>query len=403
MIMRKSYFAIIALGALVIASCQKENSAVLPKVDSPVFTATLDEDTKTALDETGKKSEWVSGDAIRVLNGTNTTGCDAVYTTTDDGESATFKTDVKGFTGDAFIAMYPASQAGDAWWNDDYDQIVNKLKLKPSQTAVAGGYDPEAHIAVAYSNTKTLSFSNAVSLLKFTCGSDNISEVCVYANADPTVGTGIESRNALSGYFNFNTEKKEVITEDKDGITPNNYVKVTGTFVKGKTYYIACLPTTFTNGFTVEVVSNGIKGEDKKTEKPYTLGRNKILNLGTVEYVATVETRTLYLETGVWNTANPKYDAWIWGGGTSGTWVDFEQASEDGKYFKVTIPKGITGISVFRRSSSHTSHCFEKDKDNRWNYVNDVAIDDTINSIVITGWGNDGLSTCTTSKDIPTF
>ena len=67
MIMRKSYFAIIALGALVIASCQKENSADLPKVDSPVFTATLDtgSDTKTELVERDgkKKSEWVSGDA----------------------------------------------------------------------------------------------------------------------------------------------------------------------------------------------------------------------------------------------------------------------------------------------------------------------------------------------------
>ena len=403
--MRKSYFAIIALGALVIASCQKENSADLPKVDSPVFTATLDtgSDTKTELVERDgkKKSEWVSGDAIRVLNGTNIKGCDAVYTTTDEGASATFKTDVKSFKGDAFIAMYPATPAGSAWWNAAADKTVNKLKLKPEQKAVASGYDPEAHIAVAYSETTSLEFKNAVSLLKFTVASDNVTEVCVYANDAANAAGG---ENVLSGHFSFNTETKKVTTPTGDGISINNYVKVKGTFVKGNTYYIACLPTTFTKGFTVEVVSNGIKGQDKKTEKPYTLGRNKILDLGTVEYVATVETRTLYLETGVWNTDSPKYDAWSWGGETSGTWVDFEQASEDGKYFKVTIPKGITGISVFRRSSSHTSHCFENDEGNRWNYVKDVAIDDTINSIVITGWiNNSSLSTYKTSKDIPTF
>ena len=347
--MRKSYFAIIALGALVIASCQKENSAVLPKVDSPVFTATLDEDTKTALDETGKKSEWVSGDAIRVLNGTNTDGCAAEYTTTNSGEYATFTTVVTGFKGDAFIAMYPASQAGNAWWNDDYDQIVNKLKLKPSQTAVAGGYDPEAHIAVAYSKTKTLSFSNAVSLLKFTCGSDNISEVCVYANAKATGGTGTESKNVLSGDFNFNTKTNEVITETGDDIPTNNYVKVTGTFVKGKTYYIACLPTTFTEGFTVEVVSNGIKGEDKKTEKPYTLKRNMILNLGTVEYVAPTM-QTVYLNPGPWTSDNAVLSVYFWGAGEG--WADFADADGDGRY-EAQIPIGVTTCHYIRSNPKY--------------------------------------------------
>lgn len=381
--MRKSYFAIIALGALVIASCQKENSAVLPKVDSPVFTATLDEDTKTALDATGKKSEWRSGDAIRVLNGTNTTGCAAVYTTTNSGESATFTTDVKNFTGDAFIAMYPASKAEEAWWNDDYDQIVNKLSLKPEQEAVAGGYDPEAHIAVAYTETKTLDFLNAVSLLKFTCGSDNISEVCVYANAKATGGTGTESKNVLSGDFNFNTKTNEVITETGDDIPTNNYVKVTGTFVKGKTYYIACLPTTFTEGFTVEVVSLGNKEAAKTTSKKnYTLKRNTILNLGTVE--STVETRPLYLDiTNCWSQAPAKYDAWIWGDGMSGTWVDFKVAN--GNILKTTIPNNTKGIKIYRRAPSMPSYVNEDKDETRWNAVQ-VGITSTDNSITIKDW-----------------
>ena len=40
--MKKVFYATLALGALILASCQKENSAVLPKVDSPVFTAHID-------------------------------------------------------------------------------------------------------------------------------------------------------------------------------------------------------------------------------------------------------------------------------------------------------------------------------------------------------------------------
>lgn len=361
--MKKVFYATLALGALIFASCQKENSAVLPKVDSPVFTAHIDSGTKTALN--GQKSEWVSGDAIRVLNGTNTTGCAAEYTTTDSGASARFTTDVEGFTGDAFIAMYPASQAGKAWWNDDYDQIVNKLKLKPSQTAVAGGYDPEAHIAVAYSKTKTLSFSNAVSLLKFTCGSDNISEVCVYANAKATGGTGTESKNVLSGDFNFNTKTNEVITETGDDVPTNNYVKVTGTFVKGQTYYIACLPTTFTEGFTVEVVSNGIKGEDKKTEKPYTLKRNKILDLGTVEYVAPTM-QTVYLNPGPWTSDNAVLSVYFWGAGEG--WADFADADGDGRY-EAQIPIGVTKCHYIRSNPDKTHNW-----DGVWNRADNLDL-----------------------------
>ena len=392
--MRKSFIATLALGALVIASCQKENDYA-PKAESPVFTASFDTDapatpdTKTVLN--GKKSEWVSGDAIRVLNGTNTTGCDAVYTTTDNGATASFTTTTEGYTGTQFIAMYPASPAGSAWWNGSVDKTVNKLWLSPEQEAVENGYDPKAHIAVAYTKSQSFSFSNAVALLKFTCGSDNITEVCVYAN-----GTVSAGQNILSGNLSFNTKEKAVITGSDSEYVSNKYVKVKGSFVKGSDYYIACLPTTFTEGFTVEVVSNGTKGEDKTTSKEYTLKRNTILNLGTIEYKEkTINTRILYLDTGKWNVSSPKYDAWIWGGEISGQWVDFEQASIDGKYYKVTIPKGITGINIYRRGQEQTSHQFD---DNYWNKVKDVlSIDDTINCITITDWDN----SATTSTDVP--
>lgn len=374
--MKKVFYATLALGALIFASCQKENSVELPKVDSPVFTATLDEDTKTVLNEETKKSEWKSGDAIRVLN---ENGDDANYTAQNSGATATFTT-TESFTGTEFtIAMYPASPAGSASW-DAAGKTVNKLWLKPEQQAVAGGYDPEAHIAVAYSNTKTLSFSNAVSLLKFTCGSDNISEVCVYVTADASVGTGTESKNVLSGNFNFNTETEKVITAS--GLPAYNYVKATGTFEKGQTYYIACLPTTFTDGFTVEVVSLGNKEAAKTTSKNYTLNRNTILNLGTVE--STVETRPLYLDiTNCWSEATAKYDAWIWGDGMSGTWVDFKVAN--GNILKTTIPNNTKGIKIYRRAPSMPSYVNEDKNETRWNAVQ-LDINSTINSITITDW-----------------
>lgn len=268
--MRKSYLAIIALGALVIASCQKENSADLPKVDSPVFTATLDadSDTKTVLVETvdGKKSHWVSGDAIRVLNGTNTDGCFADYTTTDSGASATFKTDVKGFKGTEFVAMYPASQAGFAWWNASVDKIVNKLWLNDAQTAVEGGYDPNAHIAVAYTNTKEFVFKNVVALLKVS-----------------VLGTGVKSLSVsgdkIAGNFSYNTKTGE-ITKDNDDYSYRSTVTLSGTFTDGKDYYIAVLPGTYS---TLNLKVNDRAYKSKTQASTFTAG--KIYDLGEVKVV----------------------------------------------------------------------------------------------------------------------
>ena len=239
--MKKVFYATLALGALVIASCQKENSAVLPKVDSPVFTAHIDAGTKTVLN--GQQSEW-NEDHIWVLNGDpyNTSWKKEYATTATSGDAATF-TEVSSeasLAAGPVVAICPASMGNNAWWNASVDKKVNKLWLKPQQTATVNGYDPEAHIAVAYSETKSLEFKNAVSLLKFTCGSDNISEVWVTANSDANAA---ESKDVMSGNFDFDTEGKVSTTASYAGSEyVYNYVKITGNLVKGTTYVTTQVP-----------------------------------------------------------------------------------------------------------------------------------------------------------------
>lgn len=64
----------------------------------------------------------------------------------------------------------------------------------------------------------------------------------------------------------------------------NNYVSMNGTFVKGKTYYIAIAPIVFENGFTVEFSNDGDynKYEVKSTAKKVEFKRNTIYDLGTL-------------------------------------------------------------------------------------------------------------------------
>lgn len=189
--------------------------------------------------------------------------------------SATFyETDTEtSLTGEAFYALYPASPASSASWQGGANNVT-KLWLTPEQTPVVNSYDPASHVAVAYTTEKTatLAFKNIVSYFKFTVASDNVSEVCIFGN----------KKENIAGNFSVNYNGGNPAVSDAT-IT---YAKIVASeehpITKGNTYYIAVLPTVFTDGFTVEV-KIGSKTYQKKTQKSYSLVRNKIVNLGTVE------------------------------------------------------------------------------------------------------------------------
>ena len=223
--MKRIITSTLLLSALALFSaCQKSEQQAPAKGESVVFTASFAPETKTFID--GKQSLW-NQDEIRIFNGNHSEAQEYV-TTAVEAATANFTIKNPGakFTGTNFIAVCPNSLATEAWWNSSEDKTINKLWLKPEQTATVGTYDPEGHVAVAYTENHELSFKNACALLKFTIKSDNIKEVCVYS-------TGA----VLSGNFNFNTEGLSITTTavGEDTYKTNNYVKVVGDFVNGQT------------------------------------------------------------------------------------------------------------------------------------------------------------------------
>ena len=93
--MKKIIFSLMAVSALF--ACQKESFIDAPQAETVTLTANFDgADTKTVLNETTRYSEWVSGDAITVHNGTK--GFE--FTTTDSGQSAKFSYTGEDFSGD---------------------------------------------------------------------------------------------------------------------------------------------------------------------------------------------------------------------------------------------------------------------------------------------------------------
>ena len=280
--MRKSFIATLALGALVIASCQKENDYA-PKAESPVFTASFDTeapadpDTKTHLvDVAGvKKSYWVSGDAIRVINGEGDGDVRAKYTTTDNGASATFTTTEESFTGTEFMALYPASPAGGAIWKKDFPEYINCLWLTGTQSPKADSYDPQAHLAYARAVNNTFSFSNMVALLKFTVAetSKEVSSISV------TVPEG----EYVAGNFNCKVKVGEEPMEfykDAGGNEHLSTASLTGTFEAGESYYLAVLPGEYSK------LTLSVNGKEFKTKAgKSTFNANSIYNMGTINVV----------------------------------------------------------------------------------------------------------------------
>lgn len=375
--MKRIITSTLLLSALALFSaCQKSEQQAPAKGESIVFTASFAPETKTFID--GKQSLW-NQDEIRIFNG-NHSEAEEYVTTAVKAATAEFtiKNPEAKFTGTSFIAVCPNSSANEAWWNGSVDKTIDKLYLKPQQTATAGTYDPKGHVAVAYTENHELSFKNACTLLKFTIQSDNIKEVCVYS-----IGA------VLSGNFNFNTEGEGSITTTAIGeYETNNYVKVVGDFKNGQTYYMSCIPGKLANGFTLEVVNDkAAKGKDNVYTKPIELMRNKIYDLGDVKYEERpLETRTFYLKAGDWVQANAKIDAWIWGNSITDQWVDFERI-EQTKEFKAQLPKGTTGIKLYRRSPDHTSHKFDN---NHWNTSGDLTISDANDCLTFINWNENG-------------
>lgn len=277
-VMKRIITSTLLLSALALFSaCQKSEQQAPAKGENIVFTASFAPETKTVIDETGKKSLW-NQDEIRIFNGKHSEAQEyvttAVKTTTAD---FTIKNPEATFTGDKFIAVCPNSLATNAWWNAAADKVINHLWLVDTQRAFEGTYDPDGHVAVAYTENTELKFKNACTLLKFTVQSDNIQEIRFESND----GTKI------SGNFGFNTETDDIYTGNTE-YTNFSHVAVKDGFAKGKTYYMSCIPAVLNSGFTIKVVANidgkNVNGENIVYNKSIDLRRNKIYDLGNIEY-----------------------------------------------------------------------------------------------------------------------
>ncbi len=337
-----------ALALMTLVSCNKELENSAPADQNLLsFVATTDgADTRTLVE--GTKNYWNGTEQIRLFDGVTSKVFEAKDV--EKAATATFvEVDPSVKLADTdYLAIYPAGNSGGVTFDGDLSKPMSKMWLSGDQTAVEGSFDPDAHVAVAFApkGTRELAFKNVVSLLKFTVGNDNVSEVCFF-------GADTEY---VTGNFNITYNGEDVCTWEMpdpkpEGWNYNAYAKIKGNIEKGKTYYISILPQTFENGFTLEFVIDGAK-YTKSTTKATTIARNNILDLGTISFVPRVEEKkTVYFKPNdSWKADGAKFGAHFWSPDKDVVMTD---ADSDGIY-EAEVPKTLENVIFVRLASDAT-------------------------------------------------
>ena len=185
--MKHLYKRLTAILAAVMAltSCMDEKIGTDSGMTGPVtLTGYMDAPSRTVLD--GNLSKWMGEEWIQVV-GRNGSYWFSSYAG-EASTSALFTYD--GGNGEYrendIFAVYPA---GSTRYGKDFEGMsISGVTVPSVQNAVAGSYDPEAALAVAYSSSNSLMFKNVTSLLKFTMGSGGIKNVTIWGEMSDVEG-----------------------------------------------------------------------------------------------------------------------------------------------------------------------------------------------------------------------
>ena len=282
------YFVFAALLAIISAACAKEapvpveNNAKDDNTAGRItFTATLDNAgaapaTLTQL-VAGNKVEWIAGDAISIFDGST----NKEVTTSDSGASASFSVDLA--EAGPWYALYPyvstASISG--------SKITTVVPS--AQTAVNGSFADDLSISVAKSDAGVLAFKNALGLIKFTVGKDNISKVVLRGN----------KAEILAGTVKIDYNSGNPTWEATSAVRYIELAPEAGTFTNGGTYYFAVLPQDFSAGFSLNFIDNAGLSFIVSTSNDANLHRSEILNISTADGKITLDNNIVFADADV--------------------------------------------------------------------------------------------------------
>ena len=298
--MKRSIYYLFSAAALLFAACTAE-----PVIDNTVdgfipgptsFSAVMEGDgSKAAIglnDSNKPQTFWENGDAINVFSSAvsgSTAGFKFTTSLSANSTSAEFTYSGDDFPlGDQYFATYP--YRSNTRGVNYTDLRLAGLQIPSSQTLVAGSFDKNAALSVAYvdGGNNTLFFQNGTALLKFRVSENNIVDGRIE----------VDKADAISGTFRavINASTKELTIEKytASGVSQNNYVNFSmgGTALStGTDYYVAVAPVELTSDLKIYLNGNLVKAINSSSLA--ALQRNKIYNLGTLTTPATPAEKVL--------------------------------------------------------------------------------------------------------------
>lgn len=284
----KKRFAFVLMMALAVCGCQTGELDVCDS-ESKVFTATVEEGTKTSMNENGNVL-WKKGDQVSVYAG-NT--LNKQYQVTDDSDGKTSGTLLSvsdlGLTAvtqiDCNVAYYPYSEENILKKPDGgYIVVIPALPAVQNyaEDSFGNGAFPMAAVTSSVSETN-LKFRNVLGGVKLQLkGTAKIASVSITGNSDEILcGPGeVTVSNTENPAISLTDETARTVTLDcGDGVQLNEETATS--------FVIALPPMTMESGFTVNVTDTDGGRMAIRTTKSQTVKRSDLLRMPAVTYEAT--------------------------------------------------------------------------------------------------------------------
>lgn len=298
--MKRSIYYLFSAAALMFTACTAEpliDNTITGFIPGPTsFTAVMEGDeTKAVIGQNGSNKPqtfWENGDAINVFSSAvsgSTAGFKFTTSLPANSTSAEFTYSGDDFPlGEQYFATYP--YRSNTRGVNYTDLRLAGLQIPASQTLVAGSFDKDAALSVAYvdGGSNTLYFQNGTALLKFRVSESNIVDGRIE----------VDNADAISGTFRavIDASTKELTVEKytASGVSQSNYVNFSmgGTALStGTDYYVAVAPVELTSDLKIYLNGNLVKVINSSNLA--ALQRNKIYNLGTLTTPATPAEKVL--------------------------------------------------------------------------------------------------------------
>lgn len=302
-----------ALAAMTLVACSNDDdqqSTITPVSKS--FSASIGDITRTTLsnDADNPYPIWSANDGLKVYNATTQSSADFTISSGVGSRAADFTGTINidnEVENNKFYAFYCGNATG-----ENAPQLVTTGETPqisatiPAEQPTTAGFHPELHFMTACTTGNAFKFKNAMSLLKVTISENNYENfgICRIRfkanNPDENIAgtfTATIADDGTLGDYTVTNGSNEIVIGD--GTT----ALATGS------YYIAILPCSFSQGFTLafeDANDNNLKVYDRIKETSFNVGKSEIINLDS--YTAKECAKYAYVDLGT--TYNDKKVLW---------------------------------------------------------------------------------------------